>query len=199
MTVIAAVVGDDSRVVMGIDSTSIGETGQIETNLMKRLARHTVKNDVGATLGEIAIGAAGIHRLTDEIGFGWIAPTRDAAQDPDVYAWTVARSLQTYMTDPTRWDMLRHEDSRSVDGYFLLAGFGRVWSIAGDFGVSRDARPYMTIGSGGGFAAGAIRTALTLGVDPHEALLLGLEAAADHCAGVNPPFEIVSLHPGGTQ
>lgn len=76
----------------------------------------------------------------------------------------------------------------SSAGSFLVACRGQLFSIEGDYQVSRAAALFDAIGSGGQIAMGALYA--TGGMPPMKRVRVALEAAAGHNATVRPPFII---------
>ena len=100
-------------------------------------------------------------------------------------------------------DVTPGEESSTTNA---LVGYrGGVWLMEGaDLQIERLRDPYVTIGSGGIVALGALyATKDIVDMDPEKRVKLALEAACRYNAACRAPFTILSLEPkkrkGGTK
>lgn len=190
MTAVVAV-ARDGLVVMGIDSCTTFDDLTVPS-LTKRIVRHRAAGE-GRSGVDVAIAAAGNARLAPDLRYGWTPPPITADDDPDSYAWQIAYTLSEFFQQPGRWDMVRGESGRHIEGEFLLGTLGALWTISADFGAVRSMRGFAAIGSGAHVCTGALDTALRLGATPREAVAIALDVATGHLDNVRGPHEIVEL------
>lgn len=190
MTAIAGV-ARDGVVVIGIDSCTTFDDLTVP-NHTKAIVRHTVAGD-GCDDTALLIASAGNARLGPDLRHGWTPPPLTVGDTADSYAWQVAQTIGEFFLEPGRWEMVRSDSGRCVEGEFLLAALGQLWTISSDFGIVRSMRGYAAIGSAAHVCTGAIDAALELGSTPRDAVVLALEVAARHLENVHGPNEIVEL------
>lgn len=80
------------------------------------------------------------------------------------------------------------KDSVESGGNFLVGIGGCLFEVQSDFSVLQGVRKYNAVGSGGEAALGAM---FAVDRSPKITLLVGLKSAAEHQAGVCPPFHII--------
>jgi ATP-dependent protease HslVU (ClpYQ) peptidase subunit len=189
MTVIAGIV-QDGVVWMGADSlTTWWHVGNrvLERKIVRRPVH--VEDGEGA---EMLLGSAGDVRMGQRVKWRLDPPTLRRRQD--VYEWALEFA--------DRFQELLAEDKGGrdkSDGHAygrLLVGFqGRLFILAGSYGVVEAGHAYNAIGSGDELALGALYA--TRDLPPERRLRLALRAAARHDVYVSAPFQIERLPAGG--
>lgn len=201
---VAVGVAWDGEVVMALDClTSWDTVSQLEAT--KTIRRCQIADGV-----DMLICAAGRATLTGEMRWSWNPPTlADAGiaahetptvgdDDADRWAHAVARSLRSHiMGDEHLWNVVRSEDSRNIEGAFLLGALGRVWDIGCTFSISRTPEEHTAVGSGAEIALGALYVARSLNLSPRAAVGVAMEAAAAHTTTVSRTFSVECIRPSG--
>ena len=170
----------DGRVYMGGDSAvTIGYQQQISTEPKV------------FQVGEFLIGAAGNARNC-QIANHWFNPPEQSKNQSDLaYMCTsFAMALQEAFTAA---GVDFKADSFSVG---LIVGYrGELYSVGADFSMTVLKEDYMTEGSGGEIAAGAmaILTSHLPKMKPHLMVTAALTASCRHNWGVLEPFVILSI------
>jgi len=148
MTTIAAVQGD-GWVVMGADTQ--GTYNEYRKVFMK--------DDKVVMNNGILIAGCGIGRGMNLLQRGWRAPKPRTKLSPEkLDAWMVNVFLPK-MRDlfiKAGYDMKDDGDYAKYDNVFIVAVQGHVYIIDEDYSIDRDARNYITSGSGGDFAQGVL-------------------------------------------
>lgn len=145
MTVIAAAT-NGRTVWMATDSASIGDDGRIwHVDKIHELS-------VGRT-GTALIGTAGDHRLTQTLRHvsAPIDPDPRDATDCDGWAQSIAESITQIAVEAL--PPITEDDG--IAGYALLGYAGRLWIVTTDV-ADRIPDGFAAIGSGGGYAQGAL-------------------------------------------
>lgn len=83
----------------------------------------------------------------------------------------------------------KKENEVEAAGQFLVGHRGTLWKVDSDYQVGRSLCGYAAVGCGDEFALGALHA--TAGDAPKRRINRALYAAADHSAGVRPPFTVI--------
>lgn len=115
--------------------------------------------------------------------------------EPPVPTGDLSRFMATTMIDTVRsclkdggW--AAKDSDRERGGQFLVGVAGRLFNIHSDFQVGEMADGYAAVGCGEDIARGALFA--TTGMAPKKRILLALQAAERHSAGVRAPFTVLS-------
>lgn len=91
----------------------------------------------------------------------------------------------------------RDKSGEEAGGTFIVATEGRIFRVDSDYQVGEPVAPYTAVGCGYDLALGALHATRDIsGLTPEDRVRMALEAAAEHSAGVAPPFVTLAL-PGG--
>jgi ATP-dependent protease HslVU (ClpYQ) peptidase subunit len=148
LTTIAAIQGD-GWVVMGADT-------QGTYNEYRKIF---MKDDKIVDNNGILIAGCGIGRGMNLLHRGWKAPKPSRVLTPDqLDTWMVKTFLPKMrkLFIDAGYDMKDDGDYAKYENVFIIAVQGHVYIIDEDYSVDRDARNYITSGSGGDFAQGAL-------------------------------------------
>ena len=148
MTTIAAIQGD-GWVVMGADS-------QGTYNEYRKIF---MKDDKVVENNGILIAGCGVGRGMNLLQRGWKAPKPRTKLTPDkLDTWMVNIFLPKMREVFIKggYDMKDDGDYAKYDNVFIVAVQGQVYIIDEDYSIDRDARNYITSGSGGDFAQGSL-------------------------------------------
>jgi hypothetical protein len=173
---------DGQRVTLGADSASVNpRTLSIVTALQPKVFQN----------GPMVIGCTTSWRMRDLLAH-MESPPRIG--DLDRYMRTTFIDAVRATFERGGWAMKPPANSRASDdgGEFLVGIEGRLFYVGEDFHVSESAKPYAACGSGREIAIGALDVLETMGMDAESMLRRALEASAEHCAGVRPPFTFVT-------
>lgn len=148
MTTIAAIQGD-GWVVMGADTqATYHEYRKVQ------MTDHKVIENNG-----ILIAGCGIGRGMNLLQRAWKAPKPKANSTPeDLDVWMVKTfipAMRQLFID-NGYDMKDDGDYAQFENLFIIAVQGIVYIIDEDYSYDRDIRHYITSGSGGDFAQGAL-------------------------------------------
>lgn len=151
MTTIAAIQGD-GWVVMGADT-------QATYNDYRRVL---MKDDKIIENNGILIAGCGVGRGMNLLQRGWKAPKPTRRLNPEqLDSWminTFLPGMRQVFID-AGYDMKDDGDYARYENIFIVAVQGQVYIIDEDYSIDRDARDYITSGSGGDFAQGALYAA----------------------------------------
>ena len=149
MTTIAAIQGD-GWVVIGADSQST-----LNDYRALNMVGEKVYNNNG-----ILIAGAGMGRGLDLMHKGWQAPKppRNVKTPEQLDQWMVYGFMPAVrqLFVESGYDMKDLGDHARHDSAFIVAVNGTAYYIDDDYSVDRDIRGYMTTGSGGDYATGAL-------------------------------------------
>ena len=152
MTTIVAVQSNDS-VLFGADSQVTASNGRKYS--ATRMVKITQRNDyIIAGSGECAPCDLAQHL--------WIPPKLNAKDKRDLYHFmiaTVVPSLKQCFKDN---DYKVNADDDETAFSFLIAVCGEVFEIADDFSISLDDSGFYGVGSGSGYAIGALHAGATV-------------------------------------
>lgn len=178
MTAIAAVV-DAGKVWIGGDSVG-ADSG------WRKIIRADSKVFVN---GPFVMGFTTSFRMGQLLRWSFDPPVCPADTD-------VERFMSTTFVDGVR-DCLKKggfakkENEIEQGGNFLVGYQGIIWEIASDYQVGLSHDLYNAVGSGGETCVGSLHTTADMDMDPRDRLQRALRAAANHNAGVGPPFVFV--------
>ena len=85
----------------------------------------------------------------------------------------------------------RKDNEQESGGTFLVGVVGRLFRVDCDYQVGETLCGYDAVGSGEGIACGSLHTSAALDMEPEARVTAALSAAAEHSAGVRPPFNLV--------
>lgn len=85
----------------------------------------------------------------------------------------------------------RTDSEQESGGSFLVGVRGTLYLIDPDFQAGRSQNGYLAVGCGEGIALGSLFS--TADLEPHERVVLALEAAVHHSTGVRGPFVVEEL------
>jgi ATP-dependent protease HslVU (ClpYQ) peptidase subunit len=148
MTTIAAIQGN-GWVVMGADTQ--GTYNEYRKVFMK--------DDKVVENNGILIAGCGIGRGMNLLQRGWKAPKPRAGMTEDqLDTWMVKTFIpgMRQLFIDGGYDMKDDGDYAQFENVFLVAVQGTLYIIDEDYSIDRDARNYITSGSGGDFAQGAL-------------------------------------------
>lgn len=176
MTVIVGV-AHEGRVILGGDrARTIFDDQVVATGVPKVWS-----------VGEIVIGQAGDERQFQVLRRGLDVP--DVPEDEDVAAW-VGGPFVDVVRSRLREAGALGEDEGLDSGPRLLVGVrGRLFLIDNAFAAIEFGE--WAIGSGGGYALGALHAVHGLGLDPAERVGRAMQAAAALHPQVRGPFDLV--------
>jgi ATP-dependent protease HslVU (ClpYQ) peptidase subunit len=169
-------------VVMGADSLAGSGDSYTTIRADEKLFR----------VDDLIIGFAGSWRAGQLLRYSFDPPERP--ENPD----DIMRYLCSDFVDSVRaclsaggMSATRESVEGMDDTSFLVAVEGKLYVVDSDFQVARSISGYAAIGSGMPWAEGALHA--TQKSKNHRArVILALEAAAESCAWVRPPFNILS-------
>lgn len=152
--------------------------------------RVTVRTDPKVfTVGDdYLIGFEDSFRMGQILRFRLRVPSQKCADPFEHMATTFVDAVRKAFTAA---GFARNDDGEESGGSFLVAYRGRLYAVDSDYHVGHSAAGYESIGSGSEFALGSLGS--TIG-PPERRVRLALTVAARHCAGVVPPFTILT-HP----
>lgn len=186
MTCIAGIV-HEGRVWIGGDSAGVAGM-----SMMVRSDEKVFCN------GDFILGFTDSFRMGDLLRYAFTPPEQMLSEVDD----------RQYLC--TRWvDALRKcfegggykrmHDNQEYGGCFLVGYRGHLYQVDRDFQVGEARHGYDAIGCGGAIATGALYAytdEVYYGereeIDPQQAVLIALEAAERHSAGVRGPYTILS-------
>lgn len=151
MTTIASIQGD-GWVVIGADTQST-----LNEYRVLKMSGHKVYNNNG-----VLIAGCGQGRGLDLLHKGWVAPHPGATAKTDemLDAWMVKTFIPKVreLFIEAGYDMKEDGDFAQHESAFLIAINGVVYYLDDDYSVDRDSRGFMSAGSGGDYAIGALAT-----------------------------------------
>jgi len=187
MTCIVAI-AQGGRVVMGGDSAltadDFSQLSMAETKVFRK--------------GEFLIGGSGSARGGQLMRFKFNPPKRPRTMDADEYMatlWIDALREVFKSGGHMYFDEAGGEESSGTNA--LIGYRGAVWLMeGGDLQIERLRDPYVTIGSGGIVALGALyATKDIVDMELEKRVKTALEAACKYNAACRPPFTILTLEP----
>ncbi len=183
MTCIVGKVGKDGTITIGADS--IGIAGY--TAVVRKDPKVFVK-------GPFVYGFTGSFRMGQLIQYSFREPDHDPRQGVDQYMHN--NWLDCLRACLEKGGYMRKINGEEKGGTFLVGYAGRLFCIESDFQIGEAMVDYYACGCGEEFAKGAMHA--VTGIDTltdEQKVLLALEAAETHSAGVRRPFLIRTIHP----
>ena len=173
MTTIVGIQKPDCAII-AVDSRVTDDDGRIYSHpdMMKYAER-----------GAFLIAGSGEVLPCDIIQNMWTPPRLLASDKENIYKFMITKvmpSMREVLTKNGYNFEEAHDKKEGERFHFLIACNGELFDIDQDLSVTRDARGYYAIGSGGSYALGALH----MGASPLNAL----EVAANISAFTAPPF-----------
>ncbi|MDR3582591.1 MAG: hypothetical protein P4L67_04930 [Candidatus Pacebacteria bacterium] len=179
MTCIAGLVyGKD--VYVGGDSAAVGGLSL------------TVRSDEKVFLnGDMLFGFTSSFRMGQILRYGFTPPKLH--QGDDVYEYMVTRFVDAVRERFRSAGHLSVDRGQESAGTFLVGFQGRLFRIDSDFQVGESLDRYDAVGCGQDIALGCLYAVKRSDgfKSPEKAILLSLEAAEAHSAGVRKPFHVL--------
>ncbi len=107
-------------------------------------------------------------------------------------AYMVKRFVPAVKDELKKHGFQQTKDGRDNGGTFLVGYRGELYEVEDDYQVARVQQAYHAVGAGFELALGSLHTSELVEATPRERIRMALAAAAQFCAGVRPPFTIVS-------
>lgn len=143
-------------------------------------------------VGAMLIGFTTSFRMGQLLGYKLKVPDHDPR-------WPVERYMATEFIDAVRQCLkdggfASKEKDTEQGGTFLVAYRDRIFTIHSDYQVGESREPYDSCGCGEDLARGSLYTSERLkDYTPRDRVLLALDAATTHSAGVRGPFIVQQL------
>lgn len=166
MTTIVGIQKDD-RAIIAVDSRVTDDNGRIYShpNMMKYAER-----------GSFIIAGSGEVLPCDIIQNMWTPPRLLAADKANIYKFMITKVVPSMREILSKNGYNFDEEHDKKEGerfHFLIACNGELFDVDQELSVTRDARGYYAIGSGGDYALGA----MFAGARPLEALRIAAEVS----------------------
>ncbi len=142
--------------------------------------------------GEFIFGFTSSFRMGQILEYKFTPPPRHP--ETPIYKYMVTDFVDGIRAMFKDCGYMRKNNEVEQGGSFLVGVENRLFQIASDFQVAENIDPYNATGCGEDIAFGALhvlKPKFKTDEDIHECLMLALEAAAYHSAGVRGPFTIV--------
>jgi ATP-dependent protease HslVU (ClpYQ) peptidase subunit len=170
MTTIVAIQHKE-KVVFGADSQTTSSDGR--TSNHPKMVKITER-------GEFLIAGSGECAPCDIAQHIWIPPTPTVKDWNDLYHFMIAKVVPSlkacFKENEYKWD----SDDDEAKFSFLVAIGGEIFEIADDFSVCLDSKGFYGVGSGSGYAIGALSAGATIEK--------ALQISADNDAYTSAPF-----------
>ena len=178
MTTIVAVQYRD-KVLLGADSQVTAGNGQVANHpQMVKISKR----------GEFLIAGSGECAPCDIAQHIWMPPKPSNAELDDLYHFMIARVIpslkQCFKDNEYKWNEA-DEDGETKFAFLITIG-GTIFEIADDMSISLDSKGIYGIGSGSGYAIGALAQGATI----EEALKI----SAKYDAYTSAPFTFLEQH-----
>lgn len=180
MTCIVGLV-DNGHVYIGADSAGV-EPGSMSLNT--RADSKIIRN------GEFLMGFTSSFRMGQLLAYVLKPPS--VPPTGDTMAFMVAEFVEAVRTCLKDGGYAKKKDEEESGGQFLVAVRGRLFCVHGDYQVEETTCGYAACGCGDQIARGSLYTSVGQ-YTPEVRLKLALKAAAEHSAGVHPPFHVERL------
>lgn len=182
MTCIVGLV-DGGNVWVGGDS--LGSSG----------SNRVIRSDEKVFLrGEFLFGFTTSFRMGQLLRYAFTAPERkEGIEDHEYLATVVIDAIRDCLK---AGGYAKKTNEAEEGGDFLIGYRGGLYHVGPDYQVGIPANRYYAVGAGADFALGALHGLSSLRTTQFSAELLltrALEAAAEHCAFVAPPWVIKSV------
>lgn len=184
MTCIAAVRSKNGTIVMGGDSAGFED----DSNMSLGIGKETKvwKNN------GILFGACGSFRVSQVLRWHLRVPVYDTTSEPLEYiTGPLVNEMRAALEVAGALTVWEDDHTESMGGGLLLGHRGRVFEMWGDFGVGELVHDYGATGCGGAIACGSLATTEGLDISPKKRVLLALNAAERHSAGVRGPMVVI--------
>lgn len=180
MTCIVGLVEGNTVYLGGDSATTLGNRQMIRS-FPKAIKR-----------GEFVMGCAGRALLSNVIGFITALPKQYEDQTPMEYM--INNFLPPFRVAVKGLGQMhvRHEQE-SIQSDLLVGYRGHLFFIGTDLTVFESIDNYLSVGSGSGYALGALYAMEGTDVPPEDKVRLALEAAGRHDSFVAPPYDIESV------
>jgi len=139
--------------------------------------------------GEFLIGAAGSCRAAQILQYDFKPPEQTGK---DVMRYMVSVFIKKLRECCKTAGYATAENERESGPTAILGYKNRLFVIYSDYQVAEHKADFIAVGSGKGYALGAMFA--TKNLPPRERIQLALEAAASHDSYVAPPFDTLELH-----
>lgn len=168
-------IGGDSAGVAGLDITI-----RQDTKVFK--------------VGEFLIGYTSSFRMGQLLRFNLKLPEH-REDKKDVYEYMCTDFIDAVRKCLKDGGYARKNNEEERGGVFLVGYKGRLFQIEGDYQVGESLVNYNAAGCGDSYAKGALYATRenSHDVDSKEKVLIALNAAAEHSAGVAAPFSVLSI------
>lgn len=138
--------------------------------------------------GEFVFGFTTSFRMGQLLRYAFHPPT--PKEDQDLYRFMVTDFIDA-VRSCLKAGGYASKDKESESGGTFLVGFrGKLFSINGDYQVGQSADGYDAVGCGCELSCGAFFAMKDWDMKPRDRVLVALEAAERHSAGVRGPFHI---------
>lgn len=185
MTCIAAIRTEDGDIYIGGDSAGIDADSllmglHVETKVWQEF--------------DMVFGMCGSFRVAQVIRYHTPIP-EDHYDDPLEYlTGPFANALRETLHESGTLSIWDEDSTEEINESGLIVGYkGRVFEIMSDFGVGELVNGYASIGCGYPLALGSLASTESLDMGPEERILMALNVAERHSAGVAGPMKILKL------
>lgn len=184
VTCIAAVVGSDGAIYMGGDSAGVSDDSVLSLGI-------GTEPKVWKS-GGLMFGACGSFRVSQVIRWQVHVPTYDP--DTEILAYLTGPLIDSLRDELDMHGTLQawlDDATEGINGGLLIGAAGRVFEVYNDFGIGELVHGYGATGCGGPIALGNLAATESLDIKPKKRILMALQAAERHSAGVRGPFTII--------
>lgn len=178
MTCIVGIV-ENGTVYMGGDSAGVGG----HYDLVVRADRKVFTKD------GFVFGFTSSFRMGQLLRYALVIPKRHP--DKDLFEFLVTEFMDAVRNCLKNGGYATKDKEEERGGIFLLGHTGRLFRIDSDYQVGEAVQPYEAVGCGEGFATGALFATPRMAAS--DRVLLALQAAQAHSAGVRAPFHVEVL------
>lgn len=170
----------EGKVYLGGDAAGIGGDLSIET----RRDEKVFIND------NVLMGFTSSFRMGQLLRYALTVPERSTRFDSDM-AYLVVDFI-----DAVRHVFIDHGhmgevENRDEGGCWLLGYKGSLYTVHSDFQIGKGADSYAAVGCGEDFALGSLFATQNSSYRPEQRLVMALDAACHHSAGVRGPYTIL--------
>lgn len=177
MTCIAGI-AEGGKVWMGGDSAGVGGW-----DLTVRADQKVFVN------GPFLLGFTSSFRMGQLLRYALTPPK---VYDKDLMTFMCTDFINDVRTCLKNGGYATKENEQETGGIFLVGFMGRLFRVDNDYQVGEASSGYDAVGCGESYAKGALY-ATRAGMASEERLSLALSAAAEHSAGVRPPFLVLNV------
>lgn len=193
MTVIAALT-DGITCWVGGDAAGVGgQAVQIRTEPKVFTVRSQRATSDSPPATEYAIGTNGSPRMRQLLQHGWVPPALPTHANLMTHMCTTFIDAIRARFQDGGW--ARKEDDRELGGNFIVGVDGHLFEIFTDYHVAERDAAFTATGAGEYYALGSLYTTekISPAMPPNLRLATAMEAAAEYCTSVRPPFHIVTV------